>query len=232
MFIGHAACGFACKRAAPRASLGILLAAPYLADLLWPIFLLLGWERVRIAPGITAMTPLDFVSYPWSHSLLMLIVWGALLGLGYRAMTRDGRGAWIVAALVVSHWVLDVIVHRPDMPLVPWGGPRLGLGLWSSKAATLAVEVPLTIAGVAVYLATTRAKGWVGHVALWSLLGFLGLVYFGDMNAPPPPNERVLAYVGLAGFAFVPWAVWIEHTRTLKEKPVTVAVTRAPARPG
>ena len=230
MFIGHAACGFACKRAAPRASLGILLAAPYLADLLWPIFLLLGWERVRIAPGITAMTPLDFVSYPWSHSMLMLIVWGALLGFGYRALTRDGRGAWIVAALVVSHWVLDVIVHRPDMPLVPWGGPRLGLGLWNSKAATLAVEVPLAIAGVAVYLATTRARNWVGHVSLWSLQALLAFAYFGTMNGPPPPSERALAYFGLVGFLFVPWAMWIERTRTLREKLPTVVVARAPAR--
>src|SRR4029079_17169912 len=104
MFLGHAALGFAAKRAAPRTNLGWLLAAPYLADLLWPVFLLLGWERVRIDPGNTAVTPLDFTSYPWSHSLLMLAVWSLALGGLYAITRRDARGAWIVGALVASHW--------------------------------------------------------------------------------------------------------------------------------
>src|SRR5262245_12494126 len=180
MFIGHAACGLAAKRVAPRASLGFLLTAPFLADMLWPVFLLLGWEQVRIDPGNTAVTPLDFVSYPWSHSLLMLAVWGVVLGGVYRAVTRDTRGACVVFALVVSHWWLDVIVHRADMPRVPWGGPKLGLGLWNSKAVTLALEIPIAVAGLAAYLATTRARGWTGHVSLWLLVALLAFAYVGN----------------------------------------------------
>ena len=189
MFIGHAAVGFAAKRWAPRANLGWLLTAPYLADLLWPIFLLLGWEKVRIDPAATPVTPLDFVSYPWSHSLLMLIVWGGLLG-GLYAMARrnDRTGAMIIAALVVSHWVLDWVTHRADMPLWP-GGLKVGLGLWRSKPGTLIVEVMMFVAGLRIYLAKTRAKGWPGHLSLWSLIALLAFANVGNMTGPPPPDE-------------------------------------------
>ncbi len=219
MFLGHAALGFAAKRATPRTNLGWLLTAPYLADLLWPVFLLLGWEHVRIDPGNTAVTPLDFTSYPWSHSLLMLAVWGVVLGGLYFATRRDPRGAWILGALVVSHWVLDWIAHRPDMPLAPFGGPKLGLGLWYSKPATVVVELVLFATGIAIYVATTRAKNWAGHVSLWSLLALLAFAYFGNLEGPPPPNEHALALFALVGFLFVPWAMWIEATRTLRRAP-------------
>jgi len=155
MFLGHFGVAMAAKKAAPKASLGTLVLAAQFADLLWPVFLLLGWERVRIAPGITRVTPLDFVSYPWSHSLLMDLAWGTALGAVYFALRRDGRGAWVVGACVPSHWVLDWIAHRPDMPLYP-GGPRFGLGLWNSVPATLVVELVLFVAGAAIYLIATR----------------------------------------------------------------------------
>lgn len=132
MFIGHFALGFAAKRAAPRISLGILFAAAQFADLLWPVLLVFGIEQVRIAPGNTAFTPLDFVNYPVSHSLLMLLIWGLLFGMLYKTP--------VLVGLVVSHWILDFVTHRPDMPLYP-GGPKLGLGLWNSVPATVAVEV-------------------------------------------------------------------------------------------
>jgi hypothetical protein len=132
-FIGHFALGFAAKRAAPRISLGVLFAAAQFADLLWPVLVAVGVEKVRIDPGNTAFTPLDFVSYPFSHSLLMIVIWGALCGLLY-----NNR---ILFGLVISHWILDFLTHRPDMPLYPGGGPKFGLGLWNSVPATLAVEV-------------------------------------------------------------------------------------------
>ena len=217
MFIGHAALGFAAKKAAPRTNLGWLLTAPFFADLLWPVFLLLGWEQVRIDPGNTVMTPLDFVSYPWSHSLLMLLVWSALLGGAYAWLRRDARGAWIIGALVTSHWVLDWLTHRPDMPLLPIGGPKVGLGLWNSRVGTLAVEVPLFVIGLVVYLTTTRAKSWAGHASLWSLAAFLLLVYFGNLNGPPPPSPHAIGLFGLLGLLFIPWAMWIEATRAVRD---------------
>lgn len=216
MFLGHAALGFAAKRVTPRTNLGWLLTAPYLADLLWPVFLLLGWEHVRIDPGNTPVTPLDFVSYPWSHSLLMLVVWGVVLGGIYFAIRRDARGAWIIGALVVSHWLLDFIAHRPDMPLVPWGGPKLGLGLWYSKRDTMTTEDVMLAVGVAWYIHGTRAKSWLGHLALGSLLALLLFAYFSAVNGPPPPTEHAIALFGLVGFVFIPWAMWIDATHEEK----------------
>src|SRR3954451_11110945 len=114
MFIGHLAAALVGKRAAPRTSLGLLLAAATLLDLLWPVFLLVGWERVVIQPGNTAFTPLDFASYPISHSMVTALGWSVLAGGVYYAATRYGYGAWTVGALVFSHWVLDWLTHRPD----------------------------------------------------------------------------------------------------------------------
>jgi membrane-bound metal-dependent hydrolase YbcI (DUF457 family) len=128
MFIGHFAVGFAAKKFAPRTSMAFLLAAPLFLDMLWPIFVLAGWEQVRIDPGNTRYTPLDFVHSPWSHSLLMSIVWATLFALLYHRIAADRTGTIAIWIGVVSHWVLDWITHRPDMPLYP-GGRRLGLGL-------------------------------------------------------------------------------------------------------
>jgi len=128
MFIGHFAGGFASKRFAPQASLGVLMAAPTVLDLLWPIFLALGWEQVRVDPGNTAVTPLDFVSYPISHSLLTACGWGMLFALVYWLVSHYVRGAVVIALGVVSHWVLDFVTHRPDMPLYPAMGCTPSMG--------------------------------------------------------------------------------------------------------
>src|SRR6266498_3662872 len=136
MFIGHYAVALAAKRAAPKTSLGTLFAAAQLADLLWPPLLLAGWERSGIVPGPNPFLTLSLQSIPISHSLLALIGWGLLFGLLYRVRTGYGRGALVVALLVVSHWLLDFVTHRPDMPLYP-GGRLVGLGLWNSEAATV-----------------------------------------------------------------------------------------------
>jgi len=214
MFIGHAAAGFASKRLAPRASLAWLLAAPWLLDLLWPVFLLTGVERVRIDPGNTAVTPLDFVSYPWSHSLVMALVWSALFGAAYRRLTRDSRGAWIVGALVASHWVLDLVVHRADLPLVPGLPLKVGLGLWNSVVGTLAVEGGLFTLGLAIYLWATRARDLQGTIGLWALVVFLLGMYAANLGGPPPPNSSAIAWVTLVfGALIVPWAMWIERNR-------------------
>lgn len=213
MFIGHFAAAMAAKRAAPRVSLGWLFAATQLADLLWPVLLLSGIEQARIAPDDTAFTPLAFDHYPWSHSLLMLLVWGVLLGTLYQWRRGDRRGAAILAVLVVSHWVLDWVTHRPDMPLVPGGGPKLGLGLWNSVAATLAVEGALFFVGVWLYsraTSPTNAKGrwgWIGLVV------FLVLTYAANVVSPPPPSMTAVAFGGFAIWLLVWWAAWADRHR-------------------
>ena len=118
MFIGHFAVGLAAKRAAPAVSLGVLFMACQLADLIWPSFVLTGLEQVEVEPGNTAFTPLRFVFYPYSHSLVALLGWGALAGVLYSVVRRaSGRDALVVALVVLSHWALDALTHRPDMPL-------------------------------------------------------------------------------------------------------------------
>lgn len=215
MFIGHFAAALAAKPQAPRASLGWLFAAAQLPDLLWPVFLLLGWEEVRVAPGDTAFTPLAFTHYPWSHSLLMVVVWGALLGALYFARARDRRGGLVVAALVMSHWVLDAVTHRPDLPLAPGDARRVGLGLWNSVAATLVVELVLSAVALAVYLRSTRPRDRTGRLALAALILMLLVVYVGNVYGPPPPGVTPIAVAGLAMWLLVAWGSWVDSHRSL-----------------
>jgi membrane-bound metal-dependent hydrolase YbcI (DUF457 family) len=214
MFIGHYAVALAARPAARRTPLWTLFLAVQWPDLIWPVFLLTGVEAVRIDPGNTAVTPLDFVRYPISHSLLMDVVWGVLLGALVYARYRDRTGALWVGAGVVSHWVLDWITHRPDLPLWP-GGPLVGLGLWRSLPATVAVEGLLFLGGAALYLRATRATDRTGRWALWALLTFLMAVYVSNLLGPPPPSVTALAWVGLGLWLLPPWAAWIERHRTM-----------------
>ena len=213
MFLGHFAIALGAKKAAPRASLGTLVLAAQFADLLWPVFLLLGWEQVRIVPGVTRVTPLDFVSYPYSHSLVAQLLWGLGLGLVYFALRRKARAAVILAACVPSHWVLDYVAHRPDMPLSP-GGARYGLGLWNSFPVTLVAEFGLFAIGIAFYVTVTSANDRIGKWGLWSMLIFLPLVYVASVVSPPPPNVQVIAMSALAMWLVVPWAAWADRHRS------------------
>ncbi len=213
MFIGHFAVGLAAKRLAPRASLPVLLAAPQVLDILWPVLVATGIERAAISPGITAVYPLDLASMPWSHSLAAALVWSALAGVAYDRATRDRRAALVVAACVVSHWVLDWVTHGPDMPLYP-GGARYGLGLWNSVSGTLAVEGSLFAYGVWTYATVTRAKTRGGATSWWSLVAFLAAAYVASVFGPAPPSVGALVAVAFAAIAVVlGWASAIERRR-------------------
>jgi hypothetical protein len=171
---------------------------------------------VEIRPGVTVVTPLDFVSYPYSHSLVALVTWGFLVGLTYWSVTRSPAAACItLALLVVSHWVLDVIVHRPDMPLTPGGGTRLGFRLWDSLPATLLVEGLLFAFGIALYLRATTARDRIGSVGLWSLLAFLAVTYAAAVFGPPPPNAHAVVVFGTAVWLLIVWAHWVDRHRTV-----------------
>jgi hypothetical protein len=213
MFIGHIALGLAAKRATPQVSLAVLFAAAQLADILWPIFVAIGLEQVRIDPGNTAFTPLDFVSYPYSHSLLLLVVWGLAMALVYRPFARGRRALAVIGALVVSHWVLDVIVHRPDMPLYP-GGPKFGLGLWNSIPGTLAVEVPMFLAGLWIYTRVTHPRDKVGRWAFAALVVVVMLIYVANIVGGPPPSVKALWIVAMIGGAVLTlWSWWADRHR-------------------
>ena len=217
MFIGHFGLGFGAKRLAPAVSLGTLFLAVQWADLLWPTLVLLGIERVAIAPGATAVTPLDFQHYPYSHSLVALLVWGLLLGALYRLLRRPGLAVpATLAGLVVSHWVLDVLTHRPDMPIGLAAAHRVGLGLWDSLPGTLAVELPVFFLGVALYARATAPRDRTGSWAFWLLVGFLLAVYVGNLFGPPPPSPVAVAWAGQAIWLLVAWGYWIDRHRAAR----------------
>ncbi len=212
VFVGHLAAAFAAKKVEPRLPLTALVAATVGLDLLWPVFLLAGVETVHVQPGNTAFTPLDFESYPWSHSLLLAVVWGALAAW-VPSRTSTARAGLVIFALVVSHWVLDFVTHRPDMPLWP-GGPKAGLGLWNSIPATLVVEGALFTAGLVIYTRVAPARDRIGHIALWSFVILTTVIWVSQPFSPPPPNVSALGGVGLVGGALlVLWAWWIEQHR-------------------
>ena len=227
MFIGHHAAAFAAKRVAPRVSLGTLFAAATLLDLIWPLLLLAGIEHVRIAPGATKFTPLDFYDYPISHSLLMVLGWSVAAAVVYALARKSWRDAAIVGAAVASHWVLDFVTHRPDLPLWP-GGPRAGLGMWNSVALTIAIEGAMFIAALMLYLRGTSARDRTGSIALWALVVFLAVIYIANVTSPPPPNTTAITWGALAGWLFVPWAAWIDRHRRMRASRPSSSSTSAP----
>ncbi|AMO25143.1 permease [Ramlibacter solisilvae] len=210
MFIGHFGLGFAAKRVAPRLSLGTAFLAAQFLDLLWPTLLLLGLETVRIAPGATAVTPLLFEHYPISHSLAGAAAWAVVVAALHFLARRQFRLAVVVGLLVLSHWLLDALVHIPDLPLVPGGSTLIGLGLWQSRAATLAVEVPLFAIGVWLYVKATPTMDRTGRLGLAGLVACLALVHMGNLFGPPPPGVTAIAWVGQAQWLLVAWAYWVD----------------------
>jgi membrane-bound metal-dependent hydrolase YbcI (DUF457 family) len=216
MFAGHLAVALGAKKIEPRVPLPVLVASAFAADLLWPLFLLVGLETVRIAPGNTAFTPLDFVSYPWSHSLAMSVVWAAIAGHLARKAFGSRRAGLVVSALVVSHWVLDYFTHRPDLPLWPFG-PRVGLGLWDSVSGTIEVEGLLFAAGIAIYHHATKAIDAQGKWAFVGLVMAVGAAWLSGPFLPPPPSVAALIAAALVLAVLLPlWSLWIEKHRIVK----------------
>lgn len=214
MFIGHFAVGFASKKLAPKTSLATLIAAPLFLDILWPIFIAIGLEHVRIVPGITPMTPLDLYDMPWSHSLVMSLVWSALYGGAYFAVKKDRTAGIVLAFGVFSHFILDLVTHRPDMPLWP-GGPKYGFGLWYSMPATISIEGAMFVASIAIYARTTKAKNMKGSIGLWTFVAFLVASYLGSIFGPPPPTVNALAITAMVANVLLLWAWWFDRNRTV-----------------
>ena len=218
MFIGHIAVGFASKKFAPRTSLAALIAAPIFLDLLWPFFLLFGWEHVRIVPGFTRYNPLDLYDFPWSHSLLMSIVWATGFAVIYYAATRYRPGAIAIWIGVVSHWILDWITHIPDMPLYPGSGPKLGLGLWNHVAATMTTEIAMLLVGVSIYARATRARDRIGRYAFFAYVVVLLVLFIGDrFSAVPPAVSAIIWSALIAEAVLLVWPWWFDRHREVPD---------------
>jgi membrane-bound metal-dependent hydrolase YbcI (DUF457 family) len=217
VFIGHFGVAFAAKRVAPTVSLGTMFIGCELVDLIWPLFLLAGIETVAISPGITAFSPLDFVRYPWTHSLLMCALWALAFGALYWFARRNVVAAAVLAVVVLSHWFLDALVHRPDLPLAPGSDVKIGFGLWNSIAATVVIEAILFFGGLAFYLGGTRAADRVGEYALYGTVMLLVAAYVSAAFGPLPPNVAAIAWVGLAGGLLTAGlGYWIDRHRPAK----------------
>lgn len=213
MFIGHYGVGFAAKKIDSKPSLGTMFLAAQFLDLLWPFLILTGIERVKIEPGLTASNPLDFTYYPFSHSLLFAIVWALLFGLIYFLFKRNLISSVVLGSLVISHWVLDLIVHIPDLPLTPWTNVKVGFGLWNSIILSVLIEVIFLGAGAYLYMKATKAKNKKGSFGLWGLVIFFLVIYFLNITGPPPPSVQAIGYAGLMQWLIIIWAYWIDRNR-------------------
>ena len=213
MLVGHLAVGLSIKRVEPKISLGTLIAAAMFADLLWPIFMLAGIEQVGILPGVKLNRMIGY-DIAYSHSLLMDAIYAALFAAVYFVWRRYSRGAWMLLIAVLSHWLLDVVSHRPDMPIAPGVHTVFGLGLWNSIPATILVEGGFWLLAIITYVRATYPKGRAGTYGFWSAIALLTVVGAGNLVAPPP-SDPVRAGIGSLTFflLIVAWAYWMEHVR-------------------
>lgn len=217
MFIGHFAVGLGAKAIKPKLSLGTYFLAAQFLDLLWPTLLLLNLEKVEIAPGITDMTPLDFVSYPYSHSLLMALVWSALGFAIVYGLRKDLSIALLVGFCIGSHWLLDFFTHRPDLPLTFTEQTKVGLGLWNHKTITVVIEITMFVTAIILYIRSTTALDKIGQYGFWALMLFLLLIHVSNLVGPPPPNTTAIAWAGHLQWLFVFWAYWVDGHRKVKD---------------
>jgi len=218
MFVGHYGISFAIKGAERRLPLRLLFLAVQFVDILWSILILLGIEKVRIVPGITATNPLDLYYMPYTHSLVAAVVWSVLVFLGYRMFVSQrsaspDRLALFLALAVFSHWILDLLVHRPDLPLYD-NSHKVGLGLWNYPMPTFALEAVILFGGMWLYMRSTTGTSLVGKYGMLVfgivLLVLHWIVFFG---VPPgsPNATAVLLLVLYLGFAAV--AAWLDRKR-------------------
>jgi len=218
MFIGHFGLGFAAKKVTQKPSLGTLFLAAQFIDLLWPIFLILGIEKVMVDPGNTVVTPLNFIHYPFSHSLIGVIFWTLIFGLVYYLLKKDIKNSLWLCILVLSHWILDLLTHTQDLPLFPWSEIKVGFGLWNSLLGTILVEGLIFVGGIYLYIKITHAKNRKGIWSLWSLIIFLIIIYISNLFGPAPPTAEPIAYLAFAQWLLIIWGYWIDRNREYKQR--------------
>lgn len=221
VLVGHFAVGLATKRIDPKISLGTAILAATLADLLWCIFLIAGIERVEIKPGLGAANYLAASNIAISHSLLMDLIWAALFAAVYFLRHHDPRGAWLLFAAVLSHWLLDVVSHRPDMPLAPGVHHYFGWGLWNSISATILIEGGFWFLAIILYACATHPKQRAGSYVFWTVAALLTLAWLNNIAGPPPRNPRAAAISSLIFFSsVVAWAYWMNRLRPSNQHPL------------
>ncbi|MFZ1953195.1 MAG: hypothetical protein WCA05_15110 [Pseudolabrys sp.] len=215
MFIGHYGPSLACKAWKPAIPLWVLFVAVQLVDIIWALLVLLGIEKVRIVPGITATNPFDLYYMPFTHSLPGATFWSVGAAVAYRAMApaQKWTAAVIVGGAVFSHWILDLIVHRPDLALYD-DAYKVGFGLWNYPAIAFVLEIALLFGGIVLYMRATAPVDAIGRYGM-VILGVIAVVlqayvFFG----PPPVSDTAFALTALElYFAFAVAVYWLEGRR-------------------
>ncbi|HBA27170.1 MAG TPA: hypothetical protein DCY98_07255 [Nitrospinae bacterium] len=219
MFIGHYGVALAAKKVDKNISLGLLFFATQFVDILFFVLILMGIERMSIVPGITAANPLDFTYYPYSHSLTASLLWAGLFFVVFKITSsisgsRNNRIALVVAAIVLSHFFLDVIVHRPDLPLFGDDSYKLGLGLWNYVISSSLIEILILVAGLWLYLKSTKSITFGGKYGMIIFAVFLIMMQMASLFMPPPPDIRGFATFGLVYQLMVVGVVsWLDRKR-------------------
>jgi membrane-bound metal-dependent hydrolase YbcI (DUF457 family) len=219
MFIGHYGVGFAAKKYAAAISLGWLFIAVQFSDLLWPTLLLFNVEHVAINHDPNMVVPLVFTDYSFSHSLLMVVVWSLLFAFIYWMIKKNSKYAFVLALCVFSHWLLDLVVHYPDLPLYPGNSPKVGLKLWSQPIVDDIVEMAIFVIGLVIYLRTTISKNNWGKYILWVLAVLLVGSFAANIFGPPPTDVKAIAWTAQFMWVFVILAFWVDHNRKPKNLP-------------
>jgi hypothetical protein len=212
MFVGHYGVSFAAKRAAPSVPLWVTFVAVQFLDIIWALLVLLDVEKVRIVPGITASNPLDLYFMPYTHSLVAALLWSAIAATAYLARGQRNKSALIVGGAVLSHWVLDFVVHRPDLPLVD-NTAKVGLGLWNFPVTAFALEALLLFGGTWLYFKVSAARRV--PIVIFGIVMFAiqAVIFFG----PPPPSDKAAAATALAAYVlYAGAAAWLERTSDVR----------------
>ncbi len=216
MFVGHYGVSFALAGKSKKNRLAALFVAVQLLDFVWALFILAGIEKARVIPHLLPASSLDLYYLPWTHGLGTALLWAVVGGAGY-ALYLFMRGerfqlriaALLFAVAVFSHWLLDLVAHRPDLPL--WGNEhKVGLGLWHSVIATLIVEIGLLIAGAYSYLRSKQGRGLAQNT--WLLVAVLSVIEVFNVLGPVPAGIAGVAVSAFVAYTvFAVWAGWIDR---------------------
>jgi hypothetical protein len=212
MFIGHYGVSFAVKRFAPRTSLGVLFLAVQLLDVLFATFVLAGVEHLRVVPGFTEYNAYDLYYMPYTHSLAGALGWSILAGLLTVAIGKRNAAPWIAFA-VFSHFLLDVPMHTPDMPIFGNNSAKIGLGLWRHRDLALSAELVTLAAGVWIWRHAPALIAWP-RVRTCAFVGLLFVLAAATPFLPPPRDEIQFAWQALAGYvALAALAGWLDRAK-------------------
>ncbi|MFY9601157.1 MAG: hypothetical protein WB540_17280 [Pseudolabrys sp.] len=215
MFIGHYGPSLACKAWKPAIPLWVLFVAVQLVDIIWALLVLLGIEKARIVPGITATNPFDLYYMPFTHSLPGATFWSVGAAVAYRAMApaQKWTAAVIVGGAVFSHWILDLIVHRPDLALYD-DAYKVGFGLWNYPAIAFVLEIALLFGGIVLYMRATAPVDAIGRYGMVILGGIAVVLQAYVFFGPPPVSDTAFALTALElYFAFAVAVYWLEGRR-------------------